>query len=207
MKLGIYGGTFSPPHNGHIHAARAFLQQINPDLLLIMPTNIPPHKANASVSAADRFEMTKLAFSRCPEYPDRIRVDDYEIRKSGKSYTVETLAHYTKDGDELYFLCGTDMFLTLFDWYRPDLICQYACVVLMRRESDKELDGLIRKTAQKLKERFNARISEIRLSPLEISSSMIRERLRQGQDINDLVPDPVRDYIYEKKLYGTGDLK
>ncbi|MGM9636941.1 MAG: nicotinate (nicotinamide) nucleotide adenylyltransferase [Eubacteriales bacterium] len=205
MKLGIYGGTFSPPHNGHIHAARAFLQQINPDLLLIMPTNIPPHKENASVCAASRFEMTRLAFSHCPEYPNRIRVDDYEIQKKGKSYTADTLAHFAQNGDDLYFLCGTDMFLTLFDWYRPDLICRYATIVLMRRETDSALDGQIREIDRELKEKLGARTTEIRLAPIEVSSSLIRERLRCGQDISDLVPDRVRDYIYENKLYGTGE--
>lgn len=203
MKLGIYGGTFSPPHNGHIHAARAFLQQMNPDLLLIMPTNIPPHKEKASVCAVSRLEMTRLAFSRCPEYPKRIQVCDYEIQKSGKSYTADTLAHFALDGDDLYFLCGTDMFLTLFDWHRPDLICQYATIVLMRRERDSALDRQIKETDRKLKEKFGARTAEIHLAPIEVSSSLIRERIRCGQDISDLVPDPVKDYIYGNKLYGA----
>lgn len=204
MKLGIYGGTFSPPHNGHIHAASAFLEQIQPDRLLIMPNNIPPHKENASVCASFRLEMTRLAFSLCPEYPDRIRVSDYEIQKSGKSYTADTLAHFAQKGDELYFLCGTDMFLTLFDWYRPDLICRYATIVLMRREQDRRLDEQIIKTDRGLKEKFGARTTQIHLAPIEVSSSMVRERLRCGQDVSDLISAPVLEYIREHNLYEAG---
>lgn len=202
MKLGIYGGTFSPPHYGHIHAALSFFKEIQLDRMLIMPTNIPPHKAESAISAADRLEMTRLAFADLPRFGEKIFVDDYEVTKVGKSYTAETLTHFAAADQELYFLCGTDMFLTLGNWYRPDVICSMATIVLMRRESDCALDDAIVHAEKDLESRFGARILQIRIPPIEVSSSEIRQKIAEGQDVSGCLPDGVLRYIEEKKLYG-----
>lgn len=202
MKLGIYGGTFSPPHYGHLHAALSFFKEIQPDRLLIMPANIPPHKAESAISAEDRLEMTRLAFAELPEFGERIFVDDFEIQKPGKSYTAETLTHFSAPDRELYFLCGTDMFLTLGSWYRPDVICSLSTIVLMRRENDRELDGAVGQADADLKRRFGARTLQITVPPIEISSSEIRGMIAGGQDVSGYLPDGVLRYMKEKKLYG-----
>jgi len=118
-KIGLYGGTFAPPHLGHVHAARAFLRAIPVDRLLIMPTFQPPHKAKAAGDTPEvRLEMCRAAFGDIPG----IEVSDYEIAKADVSYTVQTLRHLTAENREIYLLCGTDMFLTLEKWYQAEEI-------------------------------------------------------------------------------------
>ena len=118
-KLGIYGGTFNPPHNGHIYAAEKFIEACNLDKLLIMPALIPPHKQVNDDSPYARLEMTKLAFSNSKYYPEKLSVSDYEITSKQISYTYKTLEHFANDETELYFLCGTDMFISLGSWKNP----------------------------------------------------------------------------------------
>ena len=109
-RIGIYGGTFSPPHNGHLAAARAFMEQMWLDILYVIPAAIPPHKQMAEpVSAADRLEMCRRAFAGM----EGVYVSDMEIRRGGKSYTVDTLRELSGDDRRLFLLCGTDMVLTL----------------------------------------------------------------------------------------------
>lgn len=201
MKLGIYGGTFSPPHNGHIHAALTFLREMAPDRLLIVPASIPPHKAGATAPAAHRLAMTRLAFENLPEAGGRIAVDDYEIQAAGKSYTARTLEHFSGGGRELFFLCGTDMFLTLANWHRPDKICALATVVLMRREQDPALDAAIEQVRTDLETRFHAKTAQIRVPPVSISSSQVRAMIAGGADVSAYLPDGVIRYIKENRLY------
>ena len=114
-KLGLYGGTFAPPHYGHIHAVKTFLEEVSLDRVLIMPTYQPPHKAKAAGDTPEvRLEMCRAAFGDIPG----AEVSDYEIRKADVSYTVQTLEHLAAPDREIYLLCGTDMFLTLDRWYR-----------------------------------------------------------------------------------------
>lgn len=200
-RLGIYGGTFSPPHNGHIHAAGNFLKAMRLDRLLIIPTYISPHKEVAENDPRARLEMTKLAFSTMPEYGKRVFVDDYEYMSGGKSYTAKTLEHFSEGDRELFFLCGTDMFLTLGNWYRPDIICARAEIVLMRRENDSSVDDEIKHYSSLLKDKFNARISIISAPALEISSTDIRSAIVRGEDVSALVPESVLKYINDKKIY------
>ena len=118
-KIGLYGGTFGPPHLGHVYAAKTFLREVAPDRLLIMPAGIPPHKEKAAGDTPElRLAMCRAAFGDLPH----TEISDYEIRKPGKSYTVETLEHLAAPGREITMLCGTDMFLTLDHWHRaPDI--------------------------------------------------------------------------------------
>lgn len=200
-RLGIYGGTFSPPHNGHIHAAESFLTAMRLDRLLIIPTYISPHKEIEKNDPSARLEMTRLAFSSMSEYGESVFVDDYEYRSGGKSYTAKTLEHFSSDDRELFFLCGTDMFLTLGNWYRPDIICQKAEIVLMRRENDTSIENEINDYLEMLKDKYNARISIISAPALEISSTDIRSALSRGEDVSSLVPASVLKFIDDKKIY------
>ena len=98
-KIGLYGGTFAPPHLGHVHAARAFLRAIPVDRLLVMPTFQPPHKAKAAGDTPEvRLEMCRAAFAGIPG----VEVSDYEITKADVSYTVQTLRHLTAENREIY---------------------------------------------------------------------------------------------------------
>ena len=194
-KIGIYGGSFSPPHNGHLCAARQFMDALMLDELLIMPSHISPHKVtDPSLTSRHRYEMAKLAFRGIP----RVTVSDYEIQKGDISYTANTLLHFANEG-ELYFLCGTDMFLTLSRWYRPDIIFQNATIVLASRELGKEQEILHAKNAYE--KEYGARIVILNNQVLELSSTEVRNALKQGNDVSRYLSHDVEVYIREHHLY------
>ncbi len=194
-KIGIYGGSFSPPHNGHISAAKQFMDALSLDELLIMPSHISPHKVtDPTLTSRHRYDMAKIAFKDLP----RVTVSDYEIQKGDISYTANTLSHFAKEG-ELYFLCGTDMFLTLSRWYRPDIIFQNATIVLASRETGKEQEIIAAKKAYETD--FGARIIILNNEVLEISSTEVRQALKQGSDVSRYLSQDVEVYIREHNLY------
>ena len=122
MRIGIYGGTFNPPHLGHLTAAKAAFELLRLDRLLLIPASQPPHKAlpAGSPSAEQRLALTRLAAEQL-ELGDRVEVLDIELRRQGKSYTVDTLEELRRQypGAELWLLMGTDMFLTFQAWREP----------------------------------------------------------------------------------------
>ena len=200
QRLGIYGGTFSPPHNGHVHAAMAFLRQAELDQLLVMPAAIPPHKrVGGCEDPYVRLAMTQAAFA---DMDPRITVSDFEIAKAGISYTSETLAHFRETTEaELWLLCGTDMFLTLDRWHCPEQIFSLSTIACILRESDEDARLAVQAKAAEYERRFGARIFPITEEPFPVSSTEIRERIRQGRDVAGLVPDGVWRTICANKLY------
>ena len=198
-KLGIYGGTFSPPHKGHVGAAEAFASAISLDKLLIIPDFLPPHKQiDGEADVSDRMEMCRLAFS----HVNGAEISELEIKRGGKSYTALTLAELSSDEHDLYFLCGTDMFLTLDEWYMPEEIFRLATICYVRRESDKNESNTIKVRTKEYVEKFNARIIPISASVKEISSSEIRRAIKMGDArISELLPKAVFDYIKDRRLY------
>lgn len=204
MKLGIYGGTFSPPHIGHVRAARAFIEQIGLDKLLVVPANIPPHKsADGIVSARERLKLSKLAF----EGVDKAEVSDIEIKRRGKSYTYDTLSSLAGAGDELYLLCGTDMMMTFDTWYRFEDIFALSTVVLAHRYVllPFEAEKITEKIAE-YREKYGARIIELDCEPIDISSTEIRELIMAGGDASAYLPEKVSNYIRQKGLYTSENL-
>ena len=198
MRTGIYGGTFSPPHNGHVSAAKAFLEQAELDRLLIMPSLISPHKPTAEDDVPQRrVDMLKLAFEGDP----RITVCDYEIKQGGVSYTYLTLEHFHSEGDTLCFLTGSDMFLTLDEWKNPGRIFELAEIWCMSRTGDDEAE-LLRKR-ESFEREFGARCFLCRGDAVVVSSSEVRAALRRGDDVSCLVPGAVLVYIEENDLYGA----
>ena len=198
MKTGIYGGTFSPPHIGHYLAARAFLEAFALDELLIIPALVPPHKQiNYEDDPVSRLEMCEIAFSGLPD----TTVSDLEISRGGKSYTVMTLRELTRKGRELYFLCGTDMMLTIDEWYCPEEIFRLAHIVCMRRESDTENTEKLENKMKLYRERFGASVSLIDAPSFELSSSEVREAIKEGRDTEGMLQREVDEYIRKKGLY------
>ena len=197
-RIGIYGGTFSPPHNGHLAAARAFMEQMWLDILYVIPDALPPHKEMADpVSAADRLEMCRRAFGGM----EGVYVSDMEIRRGGKSYTVDTLRKLAGEDRRLFLLCGTDMVLTLDEWREPAEIFRLCYPVYIRREADPSLDGLLIRKIAEYREKYGKVVRRIVTEPLEISSSEIRKKLRAGESVGDLLPPAVEAYIHDKQLY------
>ncbi len=198
-RLGIYGGTFSPLHNGHVRAARAFLESVELDRLLIIPTAIPPHKSEVDgATPSQRLEMLRLAFEG---FDSRLEVSDLELRREGKSYTVLTLEELSRPARELVLLVGTDMFLTLDRWYRASDIFRLATIALMRREAD-AATGLELSRRKALYEReFSARVLELDRPPFEVSSTELRALIASGGEVRSLMPPAVFDYIARNRLY------
>lgn len=198
-RIGIYGGTFSPPHNGHIAAAKAFMEQMWLDILYVIPAATPPHKQmTCAVSPEDRLNMCRLAFSEM----EGVYVSDMEIRRGGKSYTVDTLQELTGEDRRLFLLLGTDMMLSLGEWYRPDEIFRLSYPVYIRREKDAILDQRIIQTIADYNKKYGKVVRRIVTEPLVISSSEIRERFAAEQSVEGLLPPSVEKYIRDKHLYG-----
>ena len=199
MKIGIYGGTFDPPHNGHINICKAFLEQLSLDKLYVMPTFIPPHKLMFENDPYARYEMAKIVFGNIS---DKIIVSDLELKRKGRSYTAETISYFSEYGDyDVYLLCGTDMFLTLDEWYKSSYIFKHSTIVHARRDSDEDNNELIEYKEGLYKKEYSAKMITLNVDVIELSSSEIREKINQGTDVSDLISTDVYDYIKEKEIY------
>ena len=197
-RVGIYGGTFAPIHNGHLKAAKLFMEQMRLDYLFIIPAGIPPHKqVDASDDPKHRLRMCELAFAGV----DGVIVSDMEISRAGKSYTVDTLRQLSAPNRRLLLLCGTDMVLTFDQWREYEEILKLCYPVYMRRESDALIDGMIVQKLAKYYEESGKMFRKIIGDPLVISSTEIRRRVKAGEDVSDLVPPAVCEYIREHGLY------
>lgn len=201
IRVGIYGGTFAPIHNGHVNAAKLFMEQMRLDYLFVIPAAIPPHKqVDASDDPMHRLNMCALAFGDM----DGVVVSDMEIKRGGKSYTVDTLRELSAKGRRLLLLCGTDMVLSFDSWYRYKEILDLCYPVYIRRESDKLLDTMIVNKLTKYYEESGKMFRKIVGEPMEISSTAIREKVKRGEDISELVPAAVEEYIRLYGLYREG---
>lgn len=192
-RFGIYGGTFNPIHNGHLHLIRAACAQLSFDRLLVVPANIPPHKAAVDLASnRDRLEMARLATAGMPG----VWVSDIELRARGKSYTVLTLERLRALFPECRFtlLMGADMLESFDRWHRWRDILKLADIAAFARNEGEE--SLLERKAALI-----GRARVVRVEPLPLSSTLVRERVRRGEDISGLVPEPVAAYIYEKGLY------
>ena len=211
MKIGIYGGTFNPPHLGHITAAKAVFQMLELDRLLLIPAGIPPHKAmpEGSASADQRLEMTRLAGEQL-DLGGKVQVLDLELKREGRSFTVDTLETLKEQypDDELWLLMGTDMFLTLQAWKNPEKILSLAGIAAFGRteEDTEELFAVQREYLCKTYPQ--ARIFTLTIpGVVEVSSTELREKLAKGEGGCLLAP-AVYGYILREGLYRTGlDLK
>ena len=205
MRIGLYGGTFNPPHLGHRAAASSAARTLELDQLILMPDNVPPHKVlpEGSATAEQRLEMTALMADRLSDEKTRVTASDLELRREGRSYTAHTLAQLREQypQDELWLLMGTDMFLTLHEWYHPEDICRLAHIAPFAREQGGE--ALFSAQAQRLAKDYGA---VVRIVPLpdrvEASSTQLRQALKSGGG-QDLLEQSVYGYILRKQLYGV----
>lgn len=175
MRIVFYGGSFNPPHCGHVEAAMTISELLKPDKLLIIPSNIPPHKelAEGSPDAQERLLLTKLAFADVPE----AEVTDMELHREGKSYTATTveqlLAQYPEA--EMYLAMGTDMLLSFEEWYRFRFLLETLTLAVFIRSEGEEAEML--RHAEYLKQQYGARIIPLRHEPKAMSSRDIRDML------------------------------
>lgn len=200
MRIAIFGGSFNPPHRGHLNSAVYAQAQLQPDRFLVIPDHQPPHKSLevGSPSPEERLELCRRNFATVPN----VEITDIEIRRGGKSYTVDTLKALLQqypDAD-FYLLLGTDMLLDLGRWYRAEFILQHVTVAPFQRCAE-ELPYIEAKAAE-LKERFGARVEIIRSEPFPAASTDIRALLR-ARGGTYLLTDDVYAYIIKHRLYGA----
>ncbi len=200
QRIGLYGGTFNPIHEGHVEAAKSFLECLELDKLIVMPSNIPPHKKLAvnSPSAQQRLEMARMAFSDV----EGIEVSDFEISQQEVSYTYLTVSHLRElYPDAAIMLCvGTDMLETFHQWYRADALAQMCTLVVMRRSSD-DFEKILF-ASERLHASLSARILFLVSDCIDISSTEIRKAYQTHSDMaGKHVPDPVDRYIKKNHLY------
>ena len=198
LRIGIYGGAFAPIHRGHVEAAKAFMSQMWLDVLFIVPTGDSPHKQMDTIATAeDRMNMCRLAF----EGVEGIIVSDTEIKRGGKSYSVDTLRELWGEDRRLFMLCGTDMILTLSEWNNADEIFKLCYPVYIRREDDRGLDAVLVEKLKEYQEKYHKNVVRLKAPVIDISSSEVRSKLARGEDVSGLVPPTVLEYIKEKGLY------
>lgn len=187
MKLGVFGGTFDPPHIGHLIAAQDAKSALGLDRVIFVPAAVPPHKRDDTVSAAGtRLAMVRAAIAGA----DGFEVDDLELRRGGPSWTVDTLRELAArlPGSELFLLIGSDQYAEFDSWREPDEIGQLAKIAVLTREN-----GL----------RQAAGVHTVRVTRIDVSSTDIRRRMAEGQPIRFLVPAAVEALIRLHGLYGA----
>ena len=199
-RIGIYGGTYSPPHIGHLRAAEYAIEACGLDRLLLIPTGVSPHKAmSAGATAADRLQMLRLSAAGI----EKAEVSDIELRRQGSSYTVDTLRCLKEQyrDSELVLLMGTDMFTSFLSWREPEAIMELATLAVFCRGEKGERERI---DAQKTTlEAMGAKIELVENPVTAISSTDLRRMLIFGCADPFLMPG-VGDYIREHGLYGTG---
>ena len=186
MRLGIFGGSFDPPHVGHLLVATDALDALGLEQLVFVPAAVQPLKAGqAAAGPADRLAMVRLLVGTDP----RFSVDPIEIDREGLSFTVETLAAFaTRQPEaERFFLVGTDVLASFARWREPERVLRLATIAVLRREGDDaEIpDGAIRVDTRRV----------------DVSSTEIRQRVRDGRAIRGFVPEAVEAYIASHRLY------
>ena len=202
MRIGIYGGSFNPPHAGHLRAAVYAVDALHLDKLLLIPAGIAPHKELPpfSPTAEQRLEMMRLAAAETGD--SRIVVSDLEVRREGKSYTWETVQTIREQhpNAELFLLMGTDMFLSFDRWVNPDRIAKEATLAVFYRGEPDEKKLLTEKRQQMP----DARVEWIENPVTELSSTELR-RLLMLHCGDDYLAPGVLPYILENGLYGTAE--
>lgn len=213
MKLGLLGGTFNPPHNGHLAIANEVRTALGLDRVLLIPAPTPPHKPVAgAVSFAHRLAMTEAAVSGVPG----LEASDIEGQRGGQSYTVHTLEELQRQypSAELYMVIGMDSYLDLPTWYQWQRLFDLAHVVTLYRpgyEADRQLLAPVAKVpalcydskANEVPCRSGKSAIFLAETRLDLSSSEIRAKVAEDQSIDGLVPAPVAAYIKRHQLYRT----
>lgn len=197
MRIGILGGTFNPPHLGHLVCAQEAYVQLRLDRVLLMPASVPPHKpVEDDPGAAHRFELCRLAV----DGDDRFAVSDLELLRDGPSYTVDTLEMLSSRApqDNLTLILGGDVAAGLPRWREPERVLELAGLAIAKRR------GTARESVETALEQLRGgdRARFFWMPRIGVSSTMVRRRVRESLPVRYLIPDPVGDYIHAHGLYG-----
>lgn len=198
-RIGILGGTFNPPHSGHLSIAEDLLAEFSLDEILLLPVGIPPHKRDMNIASNEhRLEMLRLLTMHDP----RLVVSDMEMQRSGYTYTVDTLTALREADDNClyYYIIGTDTLFTLTTWRRYEEVFGMTRFLCVPRPGDDHEESL-QKIAE-LEKKYGAVIHLAKSTGPDISSTMIRSCLKENKPLTGLVPAAVEEYMKSHGLFG-----
>ena len=197
MKIAIFGGSFNPIHNAHIKLSQRFIDEVKLDLVYFVPTHTTPLKDNKEIiSSQQRFEMCEIAVNGYASF----RVSDVEIKREGLSYSSDTIAYFKNihPDDELYFIMGADMFLTLEKWHNFEYIFKNVTILTAPRDGY-DYDDLCDVYDKYQKYCCKAYITKEYIE--DLSSTMLRNMIREKEDVSEYIDDDVLAYINRNELY------
>jgi nicotinate-nucleotide adenylyltransferase len=180
-RIGVFGGQFDPPHNGHLAVVRAARDQLGLDRVLVVPSARPPHRPAPATPAETRYRLAQAAFAGEPG----VEVSRVELDRAGPGYTVETLANLAGPDRELYLILGADQLAALGSWHRPDRVRELARIAVAGRRGSPPADGA----------------AQLVMEPVDVSSSALRRMIGEGTDVGSMVPAPVAEAIAREGLY------
>lgn len=206
MKIGIFGGTFNPPHKGHTRMIEKMAEELELDKVLIIPNKIPTHKrCDDLADNKHRVAMCKIAFNN-----PKFEVSTMEMDRETSSYTIFTVDELKKKypDDDLYLVIGSDMFLIFHKWYKHKELLEKCTICVAARDNDNDVQALRSYAFDKLgiyMPQLDAKNVHISLlDAYEVSSSEIRERIDQKRSLYGLVDPEIIEYMENNKLYGYG---
>jgi nicotinate-nucleotide adenylyltransferase len=210
--LALFGGTFDPVHFGHLNPLRDVAKVLGLTDITLIPCHIPPHKASPKIDALHRINMLKIAIEQVSTLSEpNFSIDLHEINKSSPSYTVETLRDFKQryPSSSLLFCMGSDSYFNFTQWYQwQEILTLCNILVLARPDSIKEqtqqpneLLPFLTNDLQQFTQSKSGSIIKLNTPLFNISSTQIREKLRQNEDVSELMPQSVLNYIKKHKLY------
>ena len=197
-RYGMMGGTFNPIHLAHLYIAYEAKEELNLDKIIFMVAGNPPHKKESKIiDSKYRYNMVQKAI----EGYEGFEISDYEIKKNGYSYTYETLQYLKKQDDnvEVFFIAGADSLMAIEKWRNTDLVLNNCTFVAFNRGEYNK--SILEEQKYKLEKKYDAKIVILNVTDIELSSSMIRERIANGKRVDFFLPEEVKKYISENKLY------
>jgi len=198
-RVGILGGTFDPIHIGHLIIAEQIREEFQLDKVIFIPSGNPPHKKLQTVTDAEhRYNMVCEALKGNPYF----EVSRIEIDRKGYTYTIDTLNDLKEQNQEnahMYYIIGADVLYDLLTWKDYTKVFE-VCEFIAALRPGKDRDGF-RERIRYLEKNFSAKIHEADISLIEVSSTMVRERVKQNRSVKYLVPEAVEDYIKRNRLY------
>lgn len=199
MKIGIMGGTFDPIHNGHLMLGKYAYKQYALDKVWYMPNGNPPHKSGATIESQTkhRVEMVKRAIEDIPYFELQL----YEVENQEINYSYKTMMHFKKvyPKHQFYYIIGADSLFSIESWVRPDLLLK-ECTILAAFRDDKSSDEMNAQIAY-LNQKYGADIRLLGTPHVDISSSEIREKIKDKESVAEMMPQSVLDYIKKYQLF------
>lgn len=192
MKVGIFGGSFDPPHKGHMQAAAGSRKEFGLDRLILLPTGVPPHKNSITATAEQRFEMCRIVAEKY-----KFEISDYEVFSRAYCYSADALEHFAEvyKNDELFFVVGGDSINYIDKWHTPERIFKVCTLIVAAREEiDKELIA-------RLRAEYGAKICFMHNRIIDISSTRIRDNIKNKISVRGMVDDEIYEYIEKNLLY------